>query len=271
MIPLRNNNLGKNVNFKRSFLKSLENEQKNDKILNTNFRRLLSKYEKQRELQHRGLKEKISDDRWNKDERTVSDVLSTFSRVKRRESNNIDAYMKNYKNRYMKKKGISKLDCYCENKVFEKFCHIRDIAEKVNYDKKRSKSFFFKKYGKVLIILSLIPAVGLIYPIIFGISKELPGIISDCPDNHFDGPNPQKHKKDGASEIKDCIRIWMYENTETIRDVSYVPKILSFIMIIFFILFIIYILIKVIKYEKIKAGKGKMNIKEYCRFCREIF
>ncbi|KMZ89848.1 hypothetical protein PVMG_06181, partial [Plasmodium vivax Mauritania I] len=106
------------------------NQQENDKILNTNVRRLLARYEKQRELQHRGLKKKISVDRWNKNDRTVSDVLSTYSRVKGKESNNIDTYMKNYKNRYMKKKGISKLDCYCENKVFEKFCHIRDIAEK---------------------------------------------------------------------------------------------------------------------------------------------
>ncbi|VUZ98032.1 Plasmodium exported protein, unknown function [Plasmodium vivax] len=224
MIPLGNNNLGKNVNFKvflknitfiffvwtyltyndaRSFLNSLENQKENDKILNTNVRRLLARYEKQRELQHRGFKEKISDDRWNKNERTVSDVLSTYSRVKRKESNSIDTYMKNYKNRYMKKKGISKLDCYCENKVFEKFCHIRDIAEKVNYDKKRSKSFFFKKYG-------------------------------NCPNEHFDtSKDPDEHKVDGEDAIKHCFGRWLYENTETMRKVSYVPKIYSFIMIKF--------------------------------------
>ncbi|CAI7719046.1 Plasmodium exported protein, unknown function [Plasmodium vivax] len=292
MISLCNKNLGKNVNFlfflkkisfiffvwtyltynDARFLKSLENQQENDKILNANVRRLLARYEKQRELQHRGLKGKISDDRRNKNDRTISDVLSTYSRVKGKESNNIDTYMKNYKNRYMKKMGISKLDCYCENKVFEKFCHIRDIAEKMNYDKKRAKSFFLKKYGKALMILALIPAVGLIYPIIFGISRELPGIISDCPDNHFDkSKNPYEHKADAADGTKDCFRGWLYENTETMRKVSYVPKILSFIMITIVILFIIYVLIKVIKYEKIKAGKGKMNMKEYCRFCKDIF
>ncbi|KMZ88917.1 hypothetical protein PVBG_06292, partial [Plasmodium vivax Brazil I] len=76
--------------------------------------------------------------------------------------------MKGYKDRYMKKKGLSKLDCYYENKVFGKINHIRDIAEKMHNDKKRWKKFFLKKYGIVLMLFALIPAIGLIFPILFG-------------------------------------------------------------------------------------------------------
>ncbi|KMZ95037.1 hypothetical protein PVMG_06019 [Plasmodium vivax Mauritania I] len=242
-----------------------------DKRWNLKFKRLLARNVQKRELEHTRLREKLPDRRAFKSESVVSDELSIYPRVKGKASNNIDTYMKNYKNRYMKKKGLSKLDCYYENKLFGKFCHIRDIAERMNYDEKRSKKFFLKKYGIGLIILALIPSVGLIYPIIFGISKELPGLIRDCPDDHFDTTSPYYHKANEGDGTKDCIRGWIYEHTETMRKISYVTKILSFIMITIVILFIIYVLIKVIKYEKIKAGKGKMNMKEYCRFCKDIF
>ncbi|KMZ96111.1 hypothetical protein PVNG_05879 [Plasmodium vivax North Korean] len=170
--------------------------------------------------------------------------------------------MKNYKNRYIKKRGLSKLDCYYENKVFDKFNQICDIGKKMKYDEKRSKKFFLKKYGIGLILFALLPAIGLIYPIIFGVSNKARGIIDYC--------LHQKHGKGDLSHSS-CSKVGLYGYETIIDQVSYAPLIFSFIMITISILFIIYILIKVIKYEKIKAGKGKMNIKEYCRFCKDIF
>ncbi|KMZ92849.1 hypothetical protein PVMG_01435 [Plasmodium vivax Mauritania I] len=174
--------------------------------------------------------------------------------------------MKSYKDRYMKKKGLSKLDCYCENKVFSKFCHIRDIAEKMQNDTKRSKRFFLKKYGISLIIFALIPALALIIPILFGPGKGKPGLLGLCDTGHI-VTNKQEHKAHPAN----CDTKWIYDYRKSIDYVGYALKLYSFIMISIVILFIIYILIKIIKYEKIKAGKGKMNIKEYCRFCKDIF
>ncbi|CAI7717591.1 hypothetical protein PVPAM_010010000 [Plasmodium vivax] len=34
---------------------------------------------------------------------------------------------------------------------------------------------------------------------------------------------------------------------------------------------IIYTLVKVVKYERLKAGKGKMNRNEYFKYCKEVF
>ncbi|KMZ88835.1 hypothetical protein PVBG_05631 [Plasmodium vivax Brazil I] len=264
MMPLGNNN--------SSFPNSLEKIQEQDKILNIKYNRLLARYEKQRELQHIRLKKKISDDRWNKKGIGLSNNLLTYSEVKNKGSKNFDVYMKNYKNRYMKKKGLSKLDCYCENKVFRKFNNICDIRKKLKYDEKRSKSFFLKKYGIGLILFVLIPALGLIFPILFGLGDKNGGILGLCPggtSGHFQ-TNTFIHKET-PEKIKNCPKRWMYDYKDTISIFGDVSYIFSFIMIAMVLLVLFYILIKIIKSEKIKAGKGKMSVKEYCRFCKDIF
>ncbi|SCA83358.1 Protein of unknown function, putative, partial [Plasmodium vivax] len=243
------------------FDKSLQNIYKQVKILDINIIRLLARNVQKRELEHTRLIEKLPDRRTYKSESIVYDELSTYPRVKGKASNNIDAYMKNYKNRYNRKKGLSKLDCYYEKKVFDKFNDICDIGKKMQYDEKRSNKFFLKKYGIYLILFVLTPALSLIFPITFGIGGGSRGIIDYCLHaGHTVGKTHSGCSKTGLTDYKDII-----------DQISYIPLIFSFLMITISILFIIYILIKVIKYEKIKSGKGKMNIKEYCRFCKDIF
>ncbi|SCA82050.1 Protein of unknown function, putative, partial [Plasmodium vivax] len=251
---------------------SLENIYKRDKILNMKFNRLLGRVVQNKEFEHTHLRVKLPDRGIHKNERTVSDDLSTYSRVKRKASNNIDLYMKNYKNRYMRKKGLSRLDCYYENKVFSKFNNICDIGKKMQYDEKRAKKFFLKKYGIGLIFLSLIPAFSLIYFILFGVGEN-PGIFGLCPvrsddKSHFES-GIGKHK-DSPEDIKNCFRRWMYDYEYEINIAGYISMAFSFIMIIIVLSLFFYILIKVIKYEKLKAGKGKMCIKAYCKFCKDI-
>ncbi|VUZ99513.1 Plasmodium exported protein, unknown function [Plasmodium vivax] len=244
------------------FAKSLENIYKQDKILNINIIRLLAKHDIKRELEHKRLREKLPDRRTYKSERNVYDNLSAYYVVKSKVSNNLDLYMKNYKNRYRRKKGLSKLDCYCENKVFSKFNNICDIGEKMMYDEKRANKFFLKKYGVGLIFFSLIPALGFIFPILFGVQDIGRGILSYClSENHLEDTNHGN-----------CTSTYKWhEHKTTIEIIGYFSYIFfSFFGVIVSLAFI-YIFIKVIKYERLKAGKGKMNIKEYCRFCKDIF
>ncbi|SCA81742.1 Protein of unknown function, putative, partial [Plasmodium vivax] len=250
------------------FSKSLENKHEHENTLNISICRLLARYEQKNELIDTRFKDNLPDRNLHKNRRNVSEHIPTYSSVRSKASNNFDLYMKNYKNRYMRKKGLSKLDCYYENKLFRKLKNMCDIAEKVHNDKKSWKSFFIKKYGIGLIIFALLPTIGLIFPILFGIGNERHGIIPQCPSDHFNvGDN--KHK--GTDVIAECSTKWILQHSETISKFEYVSYIYMFTMCIIVILFIIYFLIKVIKYEKIKAGKGKMNIKEYCRFCKDIF
>ncbi|SCA81882.1 Plasmodium exported protein, unknown function, partial [Plasmodium vivax] len=244
------------------FGKSLENIYKQDNIFIIKFNRLLAKHDIKRELEHKSISEKLPDRRTYKSKRNVYDNLSAYYGVKSNASNNVDIYMKNYKKRYMKKKGLSKLDCYCENKVFRKFNNICDIGTKMQYDEKRANKFFLKKYGIGIILFALLPAIGLIFPIIFGISNGSRGLIDYCLDQKHGTSDPSHHS---------CTKIGLTGYKDIIDQVSYAPLLFSFIMISIVILFIIYILIKVVKYERLKAGKGKMSIKQYCRFCKDIF
>ncbi|KMZ81960.1 hypothetical protein PVIIG_03766 [Plasmodium vivax India VII] len=290
MAALSNYNIGKNISFTFSWkiftffflvfsfltyndvnplCKSLEIIYKHDSKWNTKFNRLLARHEKQRELERTKLSAKLSDRRPYTEKRNVSDNISVYSHVKRNESNNIDAYMKNFKRRYGKKKGLSKLDCYYENKVFRKINSICDIAEKMHYDNTNAKKIFLKKYGIGLISFALIPALGFIFRILFGFSRKFPGILGPCPDDHFTSSGSSTSHSNEA-QYKDCTKKWVDEQHTLIENLECANMIFTIIMISIVILFFIYILIKVIKYEKIKAGKGRMNIKEYCRFCKGI-
>ncbi|VUZ95655.1 Plasmodium exported protein, unknown function [Plasmodium vivax] len=283
MVILRNYNMGKNVNFLFSwkkftvfflvlsyltyndmspFCKSLENIYKQDRECNTQFKRLLARHEQLREVERTSLREKLPDRRLYTEKRNVSDNIKTYSHVKRNDSNNIEVYMKNYKHRYGKKRGLSKLDCYYENKVFRKINHICDIAEKVQYNEKRAIKIFLKKYGTVLIFSSLIPVLGFIFPILFGDQDLGGGIIDYC----------LREKHVGGPKYCNCGRKYQWYVYKTpIKIMGYFSYIIFSSFAVIVSLIFIYILIKVIKYERLKAGEGKMSLKEYGCFAKDVF
>ncbi|KMZ82061.1 hypothetical protein PVIIG_06366 [Plasmodium vivax India VII] len=176
-------------------------------------------------------------------------------------SNNVENYLKSYKNRYSRKKGLSKLDCYCEKNVLDKIHGLYGVGEKLRNEKKSFKKFFLKKYGIGLIIFALIPAVGFIYSILFGVKNGGRGIFKLCVDI--------EHTNDGNS--LQCNDVHQYKWDTTLNNIGYFNYVFTFIMLFVVLVVVIYILMKVIKYEKLKAGKSKMNIKEYCTLCKDVF
>ncbi|KMZ84001.1 hypothetical protein PVBG_06374 [Plasmodium vivax Brazil I] len=185
----------------------------------------------------------IKDDTFEKYEsnelENESEETSIFRRLKKNNSNYMYSYRKNFKNTYEKKKGLEKLDCYCEKKIFNNIDKIYKLAGNGNYDKKTFKNIIIKKYGYKIIFFSLFSLLGLIVPILVWAKV---GVI--------------------PSTLKNGI----LENL--IPDVNYaffIPYCTIFLLTIF------YIFIKVVKYEKLKAGKGKMNRKEYICFCKKVF
>ncbi|KMZ88500.1 hypothetical protein PVBG_06161 [Plasmodium vivax Brazil I] len=129
------------------FPKSLENKYEHNKILNINHHRLLAKHELHRELGHVGTDAKLFYDSVDKSKRKVADDISISSQLNKKGSNNVETYMQNYKRRYEKKKGLYKLDCYCEKKVFDKLNYIYTLSDKMRNDKKGFK----KKYVKNMV------------------------------------------------------------------------------------------------------------------------
>ncbi|KMZ89391.1 hypothetical protein PVBG_05987 [Plasmodium vivax Brazil I] len=245
------------------FPKSLENKYAYGNILNINHHRLLAKHELHRKLGYTGTGAQLLRDSIGKNKEKVTDNISISSQLNNKGSNNFDTYMENYKRRYEKKKGLSKLDCYCEKKVFDKLNYIHSLSDKMRNDKKGFKKKILKKYGKVFIILTLIPALGIIYHIFLGFGKKLRFVLKFClVEEHY---KSMKHTQVGCNDLD--LKLW----ESTLKNIKILYLIFIFTVITIFLLLFIYILTKIIKYEKLKAGKGKMNRKEYICFCKEFF
>ncbi|CAG9474526.1 unnamed protein product [Plasmodium vivax] len=201
--------------------------------------RLLSKTELDVVLEPNYIKEDISHNYESNELENNSEDASIYRSLNRKSSNYMYSYRKNFKNTYAKKKGLKKLDCYCENKIFKNIDKIHKLSKNGNYDKKTFKNIIIKKYGYKIIFSTLFSLLGLIVPILVWakVTVYLP-----------------KNLKDSLKEL--------------IPDLNY-AFFIPYCSI--FILTILYIFFKVVKYEKLKAGKGKMNRKEYICFCKEIF
>ncbi|SCA81712.1 Plasmodium exported protein, unknown function, partial [Plasmodium vivax] len=223
------------------------------------YQRSLARYVPKKELDRSNTRAKLLENNSYSNVKCTSDDLSKYSALKKKGLNNLYLYKKLYNHRYAKKNSLGKFDCYCEKKIFDKFDHIHNLAEKLQNDKKTFKKQVNKIFLLRLIIFGLVPLLGLIIPLLksdeFGI---ITWCFSDCKErNHYKDNNFSKeHEK---------------YNMLSIDKVSW--KLISFVNFIFwtttgvFILcMVLYILLKMIKYKKLKAGKDKMSLKEYYHF-----
>ncbi|KMZ96020.1 hypothetical protein PVNG_06443 [Plasmodium vivax North Korean] len=146
------------------------------------FNRLLAKHAVQKELKYQQLRETNSDNVMNNKNKNVSDNISSYSELKKVALHDFDEYKKGYRRRYSKKKGLAKLDCYCEKKFFDNFDYIYEISVKRKNDKKTFLKKILSKYRNLIIILSLLPIPGSIMPFFFNGGKNalIPMCRSSC-------------------------------------------------------------------------------------------
>ncbi|KMZ88715.1 hypothetical protein PVBG_05571 [Plasmodium vivax Brazil I] len=78
--------------------------------------------------------------------KTKKEDSSTYKRLKREGLNDMEIYKKSFQCKYNKKKGLAKLDCHCEKKIFDKLDVIRLLAKNMKDDKKCFKKVC-KRYG----------------------------------------------------------------------------------------------------------------------------
>ncbi|KMZ77739.1 hypothetical protein PVIIG_00428 [Plasmodium vivax India VII] len=229
---------------------------------NTSFKRLLGKLECNEELDDLHLRGKLVNYGMSP-KNTNEDVISTYGNIKKRRRINLYDHKKGYKNRYSKKKGLAKLDCYCEKILFDKFDYLHNIAEKRKNCRTSFMEKILNKYGYRLILFSLLPIVGLIFPALF--HKDEGGkepLLSFC-----------THKSHNESPNKNCTAQIVPDIIIThLNIINYLNLIIFYIIIpTIYLSIIIYGFIKVVKYERLKLGKDKMSFKEYCLFCKVLF
>ncbi|SCA81963.1 Plasmodium exported protein, unknown function, partial [Plasmodium vivax] len=234
--------------------------------------RLLSQYEFKKKLNHSSLSENVPGHSKFKDIKNDK-YTSTYGDLKKGKANELDAYKKKYKYRYGKKKGLAKLDCYFEKKVFDKIENVYDLADKFADDKKSYKKEIFRKHGKVLITFALLPLLGLVIPGFFSKFNPLTAnwCLSNCVSKH-DGDNSNYFTTEQESQnFHQQQGLFMASiNQDTWNIITTVNSVVTYLLIILFLIVIIYILTKVIKYEKLKSCKGKMSVKEHYRFCKSL-
>ncbi|KMZ82389.1 hypothetical protein PVIIG_05560 [Plasmodium vivax India VII] len=190
--------------------------------------------------------------------KTIKDDKSNYEHLKKGQ-NDLDSYKKDYKRRHDKKKGLARLDCYYENKIFDKIDYIYDLAKRMRNDKKTYKKYIYRKFTIHFTIFALLPLLGIIIPILFGGEKPQDRIVrltyGSCRNKGSDG---------------NCTKGFIHCTKDQIRAIGYLNFIFFLALAIIVLLSVIYIFVKIIKYERLKAGKGKMSGKEYINFCKNV-
>ncbi|SCA83712.1 Protein of unknown function, putative, partial [Plasmodium vivax] len=144
--------------------KTLENGNKVNISLDMKPHRLLAKHEYQNEIPSRGLQNKVLYNRDNYQLEKGKRNNNTFQQLKEGRTNHVDEYLKGYRNRYSKKFGLNKLDCYYEKVLFGSFNKINKIIEHKKASKSKFISIICTKYGLPLLLLSLLPLLALVMP-----------------------------------------------------------------------------------------------------------
>ncbi|KMZ96165.1 hypothetical protein PVNG_05811 [Plasmodium vivax North Korean] len=144
-----------------SFIIDVNNNELNESFITRPFR-LLTKCEMPMETENSGLREKLSEGVKDKNYKTVKKNTSKYGQLKRQGLNELDIYKKSFACKYYKKKGFTKLDCYCEKKIFDKLEEILLFAKNMKDDKKCFKKVC-KRYGIPFgLVLIFVFTVGII-------------------------------------------------------------------------------------------------------------
>ncbi|KMZ77294.1 hypothetical protein PVIIG_06523 [Plasmodium vivax India VII] len=209
--------------------------------------RLLAKYVDKSEFQRTRLQNKANDDRYSHKLRNEKGNNLTYEHLKHDRLNSVDTYLKSYKSRYAKKKGLKGFDCYYEKKLFNSINKIEKMVEHKKLSKKNIKKLLYKKYGIPFILISLIPLLGLIIPILYYSNKHFDGV-KNCVDVQKKKLSGNQFEPMGKSHDNCNVLSIEYERINNFFFVFLTLAIVSFL---------IYTYIKFQKYRRIKAGMLK--------------
>ncbi|KMZ98960.1 hypothetical protein PVNG_05672 [Plasmodium vivax North Korean] len=197
----------------------------------------------------------------NKNIKSEAEKKSLHSYIKGDRLNKIDYYIKDYKIRYSKKKGIAKLDCYYERKIFNKINNIYKISKNMKITKKYYKKKKYNKYVMLFASFAVIPIVRLIFILYFSeLNTDMKdACFSGCLSKHeeSDNTNFDDYKASVTCHEKKKIHLLSFDKN-TYEKIEIVNNVFLWISFSILLLVLLYILIKVIKYARIKSGKCKI-------------
>ncbi|CAG9482286.1 unnamed protein product [Plasmodium vivax] len=183
--------------------------------------RLLTNYDTQSEIEEINIKENLKELEENNKLKDITDSSEIYEKIKKFTSNSMHNYIKNLEHGYPNKKGLKRLDCLYEKKMFNEMYKLDKIAGHRKGKNSYFKKVVWKRYGLRFVILLLFILFGIVTPICcyFG---------------------------DDASSSVEGYRKYFVSYMLGINGAIYLPLIIAFLY------FIIYILSKVGKYKRLK-------------------
>ncbi|KMZ88517.1 hypothetical protein PVBG_06003 [Plasmodium vivax Brazil I] len=229
----------RNMNYNNTICIFWEGVGKRDVSSYIRTHRLLAKYEKPYELKYSKLQNKVPDNEYNYKAVNLKNNKNTYKNLKPSRSNNVESYLKGYKSRYAKKKGLKKFDCYFEKNFFNSINEIEKMVEKNDISSYRITQTLYKKFGLQFFIITLLPLLALAIPTM-EITKtyrlKFPSYIKV-----MNGKKNLTEKVFTRRIITDSTANWIF---------------LCILMITMLLLFI-YLYIKILKYKRIRSGMLK--------------
>ncbi|KMZ83197.1 hypothetical protein PVBG_06033 [Plasmodium vivax Brazil I] len=229
-----------------SFRKGLENICNSKDSLYIAEYRLLAQHDLKKGIYDKKLEDNILNYRDNGILKIDNYQSSVYKKLQKSCSNDLKIYKHQFKRKYARRKGLKRLDCYCEKKIFDMIEKIGEQPVGTSSNNIKLKKNIVKKWGIRFIVMCLIPLIGIILPILDEI--------------------------DESREVSTACKKKSILSESGIPESVYIIYGIFFIILTYLILFlIIYTMKKVVKYHRLEAGRGKLNFREYCHFCKDIF
>ncbi|KNA01749.1 hypothetical protein PVNG_05601 [Plasmodium vivax North Korean] len=211
-------------------------------MLNAIFNRLLARHELETQSKHISLYGNSLEYKNNQKMKNKKECSSIYGRMQENNSNNLKNNRKTDIHKNPKMRGISKLDGYSEQTILNEIDKMNELAKNMYNIRNYTKKALHKKYRLRFILLCLFPFIGI--------------IIMALSIGHFNCNVP----------CPECSLGYITAGEEVVISAIALFLISSYI----FLLLIIYFIRKYIKYEKTKAGKGKISIKGYFRWLKDL-
>ncbi|KMZ96481.1 hypothetical protein PVNG_05834 [Plasmodium vivax North Korean] len=164
----------------------------------------------------------------------ITDSSEIHEKLNNDISNNICAYIKKLEHGYTDKKGLKRLDCHYEKKLFNEMYKLDKIAGHMKSKNSYFKKVIWKRYGLRFVIFSLV--------ILFGVTASIMCYMNDKV--WQDGSNYCK-----TSDNTFCKNCTFIENA--LNPLNTVIHVLFFIILLSSI---IYVLSKIKKYKRLKKN-----------------
>ncbi|VVA00195.1 Plasmodium exported protein, unknown function [Plasmodium vivax] len=97
---------------------------------------------------------------------------SVYDKLQKSCSNGLKIYKKQFKHKYSRKKGLKRLDCYCEKKIFDMIDILGEQPVGTSGNNIKLKKNIVRKLGIRAILMCLVPLIGIILPILDEIKKK---------------------------------------------------------------------------------------------------